>query len=386
MSNREQDYDRRVKKLPELFMELCSSKATVEAMCADGWPEKMVRRGLGMHSQTWNPNAVVHAFERELEGFGGIEALGDARDGARIEAPSTIAHIWPALPGAGVTPVLFGFLLGARQVVRPSSRGEAFARHFASLWRRVVDPSMSIRKSDWWDADVVVVSGSDETVDDVREVVRERASRRASVTGYGHRVSFAVVDDTDGVDLERLTRGIATDIVMWHQKGCFSCRAVFFRGTKARRDAFCEHLGAQIAEVEEALDASDVAEGELARRAQARGTAEFGGPVWGEGVGWVAASDEPWRGEFPSIHSVTVHPLGGVDELATMVDVPFEQLQGVALSCADESREMWMKQLIELGVTRICEPGALQRPSAGWMHDGRPNILDWLRFVDVPKR
>ncbi len=383
MNGPDDNYAARVKKLPEFFMELCSSKQTIQAMCDDGWPEPMVRRGLGMHSQTWNPNALVHAFERELQGFGGVATLDDPEGGMRLDIPETVAHIWPALPGAGVTPVLFGYLLGVRQIVRASSRGACFGRHFAEVWRRTLGPHLQLRDEGWWDADVVVISGSDETVTEVREIARERSDGRARVTGYGHRVSFAVVDDFEELDLERAARGLATDIVMWHQSGCFSCRSVVFCGGDERCEAFCEALGEAILHIEESLGAREPGEAELAERAQARGTAEFAGQVWGDGVGWVTKSDKAWDGSAPSVHAVTVHRLGSKRDLDTVIDVPPNQLQGVALATPEHRRAFWERALVRLGVTRICEPGALQRPPAGWMHDGRPNILDWLRFVDV---
>jgi hypothetical protein len=377
------EFAERVERLSEFVDRLCSADATIDAVCDDGWPRAMVERGFQMHADTWTVTDVVAAFERELEPFGGVEALANTENAASVLGPNTISHIWPALPGAGVTPVLFGYLLGAEQYVRASSRGQRFARHLVDVWNEVVEEGLEIRQTDWWDVDVVVISGSDETVDEVREIVRERSTRRTRVTGYGHRVSFALVEDEDDdTDLKELAARLATDVVLWHQQGCFSCRAVLFCGGEQRRAAFSETLADAIASVEEELDATDVPEAELARRAQARGTAEFAGRVWGDGVGWTTETDEPWTGGCPSAHAVTIHPVSGPEALEQAVDVPPHHLQGVAMSVPDAGRQRWIRAVSTLGVTRICEPGDLQCPPAGWHHDGRPNILDWVRFVD----
>ena len=367
----------------EFYIELCSSEATVEAIAADGWPVPMARRGLEMHKRTWDPESVAAVVEDELAPFGGTRALVESIDSRRVVAPGRINHIWPALPGAGVTPVLFGYLIGAEQGVRGSSRGRVFAKHFVDTWRDVLGENLELIDPDWWDADVVVVSGSDQTVADVSDIARQRGGD-VQVTGYGHRVSFAVVVDED-TSFEAHAPSLATDIVMWHQRGCFSCRSVVFVGSKARCERFCRHLADEIAQAEHRLGADDVSEGELARRAQARGTAEFAGPVWGDGVGWTTMTDQPWAGDAPSAHAVTVHRIDGIDELSDVVDVEPRHLQGVALSVPPTRRDPWQDALVDLGVTRICEPGLLQQPPASWPHDGRPNILDWMRIVHLDR-
>ena len=35
------------------------------------------------------------------------------------------------------------------------------------------------------------------------------------------------------------------------------------------------------------------------------------------------------------------------------------------------------------GVTRICALGAMTAPEAGWHHDGRFNLLDLVRVVEI---
>jgi hypothetical protein len=358
---------------------------TVEAVVADGWPERMVRAGFELHRETWRVDELVAAVEAELAGFGGAQVLdGFVEDNAgtrlRLVCPESIVHIWPALPGAGLTPVLFGALLGVPQWIRPSRRGRHFAAHVAELWPADAPGLELLDSEDAWNfADVTVVSASDETV---AEVCRQAPG---IVSGYGHRVSFAVVVDGPSTNLVETAAKLATDTVMWHQQGCFSARAVLFSGSEERLQAFGEALGAEIAAKEDRLDTGELDQGELAGRAQARGVAAFTTSLWpneqDEGLGWAQLAEGPFTGAQVATHVLSVHRVKSADGLADAIDVPSGHLQGAALDAPSAVRDEWEQALVEIGVTRVCAPGKLQAPPAGWLHDGRPNVLGWLRGV-----
>jgi len=334
----------------------------VDPVVSDGWPRRMARAGLELHRQTWNGAEIAETAERELADAGSREPVRSA------------AHLWPTVPGVGVTPVLYGHVSGvAHQWVRPSRRAPAFARHFVAVWRDVLGDSLGLIEpgGPFDHPEMVIISGSD---DAVRAVDATFSGR---VVGYGHRVSFATIVD-DGL-ARRWCDGLATDVVMWHQRGCFSARAVVFCGSVVAADAFGAALGEALARRERELDATTLSESEAAMRAQARGVAEFAGRIYGDGVGWVETSHEPFRGEWQAPHVVTLHRIDAVDALDAAVDVPRAQLQGAALGCDDARFADLAETLTQLGVTRVCRPGELQRPPASWPHDGRPNTAPFLR-------
>jgi hypothetical protein len=365
--------------------ELSGFGAMLAAVVADGWPEAMARAGLELHRETWRVDELSRAIEAELGALGGIAALESGAGPYRIIKPESIVHIWPALPGAGLTPVLFGALLGVPQWVRPSRRGRNFAEFVARYWPTEIAPLKLLQPDDSWRfADVVVVSGSDETVAHIRRRVEDDSDDDSSgiptiVTGYGHRVSFAVVVDGEGVELQQTAAKIAFDTVMWHQMGCFSPRAVLFKGSPARLEELGARLGEAIAAEESRLDARELNSAELARRAQALGVAEFTTTIWGSGVGWVQICEDEFRGERVSAHTLTLHPLESLERLDEVLAVAPQHIQGVALQAPDDEYERWAQALSKAGATRICAPGKLQAPPAGWPHDGRPNTLEWLR-------
>lgn len=343
--------------------------AMLEAMVADGWPEPMARAGLRMHRVSWNVDRLADAVADELG------AIGDSSH-HRIVWPERVHHIWPALPGAGITPVLVGRLLGLDQRVRPSSRGTHFAAALAEM------TALELVEEDEWDsAPVVVVSGSDETV----RAVRDRMESTGRVVGYGHRVSLTVVDDHEGnAWLDDIATKVAKDVVMWHQQGCFSSRGVLFCGSEDRRRQFGRELAAAIGAREREWGAGDPDEQLLAERAQAMGVAQMEGEVFCEGVGYVRPVDEPFDGSREALHSVTLHPLEGPRDLDRAVAVGPASLQAAGLGGTwRRRREAWTTELGRLGVTRICPSGSLQQPPAEWWHDGRPNALGFGRVVTL---
>lgn len=357
------------------------------------WPAAMVRQGFEDHFWTWgNSQRLVRGLEREVTAFGGFEALepstseGDRE--LRVRTPGEIVHLWPNLPGAGVTPMLYGALVGADQSIRPPTGGDALARRLADHWNATDElPPLDVRSSDdraWTEADVVVVSGTDATLREVRRrVLEETGGRNTTVTGYGHRISFGLVPDSRDLHLREVAREMARDAVLWNQAGCFSLRGVLVAGSDARRETFCRRLGSEIAEWERRLDAipetgSASSVGVFDRSVQARQVAEFEGRLFGEGFGWAEWRETPFRGDWVSLHTVTCHPIDSPDEIREAVDVEPWHLQGVA-SPDHRSHPEWCEELSRTGATRICSPGRLHVPPPDWLHDGRLNVAEWLR-------
>ncbi len=367
--------------------------ATVSAVVADGWPEPMVRAGFAMHRRTWDIDALIEQLDRELHGMGGLRALDQAVTGpqtrARLIAPQRVLHVWPALPGSGLTPALLGMILGAEQRIRPSGRGAYFATHLLKLWEQIAGENAIALEAGapgptWRDMDVIVASGRDDTVQAIRDYVGTTGHRgRPLLMGYGHRVSLAAIINDPHDDALRHVDNLALDIVMWHQRGCFSPLAVIFCGDHGAMIRFCEALGDAIAKRERQLGATVIQdEALLGRRAQARGLAELSGARYGEGLGWAQPSGTPFEGQAVAPHVVTVHRVGSLDTLNMALRVPPHQLQGCALGTPDDSpllRAAWQEALAARGFTCVTRPGLLQSPPPGWFHDGWPNVMDWMR-------
>lgn len=393
------------------------SEAGVRAMVEDGWPEELARAGIADHLETWDSRAIARAVAWEID-----RGEDSSRSLERIwRPPDSVAHLWPALPGAGVTPVLFGGAVGANQWIRPSRRCAHFADWFERCWQQVdVEDWPSIEMMSPEETGVeelseavgsglqaVVVSGNDDTVAQVRSDVHdwsnERADQRVTVTGYGHRLSFAVVPPAEamlsGADIgvESAAERIARDVVMWHQSGCFSVRAVFVAGGEERRDVWAEAIGEAIVGWENHWDAEPTDAAALDARAARKGLADFEGtrrPAESDGFGfadicdasWSLPSDEPDVPHVVEVYSIPAEPAG----LAEAIDVPARHLQAGALAglpvyseWGSKHLRRWIGALTDLGLTRVAPIGELQRPPAGWLHDGMSNVDGWGRWTTV---
>lgn len=335
----------------------------VDAIVADGWPRAMVEEGLELHAKTWTPVDILRSYEAE------IAAAGLPRNPPGV--PGDVLHIWPKLPGAGVTPVFYGIMLGVpSQRIRASRQGRHFAEVFVSIAAQYAPGRIVFDQEHELDAEVVVVSGSDETLAAVALEMSNQGGL-SKLIGYGHRVSFAVVEGS-----ARVADRVAEDIVMWHQYGCFSARAVVVVGTADQADRFADELAPAIASVEERLGATELPDDVLANRAQALGLAEFRGPVRKAKIGWVERRAGIPDGEWIAPHVAVVH------DVQTINDVDFaigpDQLQGLAVAGSAEFVSRMTSRAEQLGATRVCRVGELQAPPASWPHDGRPNVVGWL--------
>lgn len=341
----------------QALIEKLLARETIDAVVADGWPRPMVEAGFEAHRLTWNLDEIRTTLDREIDQLGGRAALEG-------RTPGEVHHIWPALPGAGITPMLYAALGGVeRQLIKPSSRGLHFARRVAEISDFEID-------DDWKDAPVIVVSGSDETVRAVNS-----AAPDSHVVGYGHRVSFAVVDQASVH--RRVIEGLARDTVMWNQSGCFSLRGVVFIGDETAALAFARGLAEAIHHYEDEWSAADgLTVDELAAAQQRRGVSEFANRVFAARVGWVEMTSGPLSGRWLAPGAVQVHAIESAAELERSILLESGGLQGVAVSVSDY--DAVVAQLEIMGATRICKPGQLQAPPASWPHDGKPNFTSLL--------
>jgi hypothetical protein len=58
-------------------------------------------------------------------------------------------------------------------------------------------------------------------------------------------------------------------------------------------------------------------------------------------------------------------------------------LQTAGIAAAPEQLHVLAERLGRVGVTRIAALGAMTAPEAGWHHDGRFNLLDLVRMVEI---
>jgi hypothetical protein len=97
----------------------------------------------------------------------------------------------------------------------------------------------------------------------------------------------------------------------------------------------------------------------------------------------VILEDESGLRPAPLHRFVRVHPTRDRDELYDAVRPLSQHLAGVALAGFGSRRDDVVRELAQLGASRICPPGRLQTPPLGWHHDNQPLLLPLARIADL---
>ena len=104
-----------------------------------------------------------------------------------------------------------------------------------------------------------------------------------------------------------------------------------------------------------------------------------------DGAAWgVAYADKP-QALAPTAANRNIQVVGidSLDDVIAQVEAhrPFLQTAGVAV--APDQLYPLSESLGAAGVTRIAAIGSMTSPEAGWHHDGRFNLLDLVRIVEI---
>ncbi len=240
-------------------------------------------------------------------------------------------------------------------------------------------------------AEVVLAYGGNEALAQIREQVPVTAR----VLLHGHRLGFGIVgraalDARSGPAVARLA---ALDVVRYDQQGCYSPHVYYVeRGAPVGPRAFAQHLAAELANLQRRFPRRRLTLEEAAgvagwrQRHELRALTEADGTLIGDAAApWCVACHDAPHPLTPSALDRTVQVVA-VDAAEQAVDLvaaqrPYLQTAGLAVAPADLHR--LAERLGRAGVTRIAAIGAMTQPEAGWHHDGRYNLLDLVRIVEI---
>jgi acyl-CoA reductase-like NAD-dependent aldehyde dehydrogenase len=224
-------------------------------------------------------------------------------------------------------------------------------------------------------AEAVVAYGSDDSV----ASVRNRVKPGTPFLGYGHRLSFAVVDA--GVEPDAAAR-VAFDVANFDQQGCVSPHVVYVRGDGR---AFSKAMAEQLAKLQEVHPRAKVTMEEAAAIRRVRDEVEFkeGAELFASrDTSWTVIYDEVDRAFRPSPlgRTVRVHSIASFEELPPLLRGVRHYLQTCSFSGRSEDAERLAETL---GITRVCAAGRVQQTRITWHHDGQLKLSRLVRWVDV---
>jgi hypothetical protein len=372
-----------------------------------GYDAGMVRLGLTSFFKTFRAPQLQRFVAEDFANPKLLDEFQPRPKGgaARAFGPELLFHSWagnvPALP---LWSLVCGLLVKAGSIGKLPSAEPLFASLFARLLAEVHPPLADCLAVVWWkggdaeqagavyaEADTVLAYGGNGALDDIRH----RLPVTTRFLPYGHKLGFGVIG-TAALDTLRgpaTARLAAHDVMRFDQQGCYSPHVFYVeRGGEVSPREFAQYLASELANLQHRFPLRALALEDAAAVAGWRQAGEFeslsatgGDLIGGDGAAWGVAYADEAQALAPTAanRSIQVVAVNRLDDVIAHVEMqrPFLQTAGLAVAPADLFR---LSELLgAAGVTRISAIGSMTSPEAGWHHDGRFNLLDLVRIVEI---
>ncbi|HYE40277.1 MAG TPA: acyl-CoA reductase, partial [Ramlibacter sp.] len=372
-----------------------------------GFDAEMVKLGLDAFLQSFRAPQLHRFVAEDFANPKVLDEFQPAVKGGAVRAfgPGLLLHNWagnvPALP---LWSLACGLLVKAGTVGKLPSAEPVFASLFARLLAEVHPPLGECLAIVWWkggdassaqaaigEADAVLAYGGTAAIEELRSLAP--ATKR--FLAHGHKLGFGLVARA-ALDAQRApatARLAARDIVRYEQQGCYSPHQFFVeRGARVAPRDFAQYLAAELGSLQRRFPRRGLALDEAAEVATWRQSRELLA-LSGDGAELLGPADAAWSVAYADTpqplaptgggRSILVCAVDHLDEVVPLVapHAAFLQTAGIAA----EPRELYRlaERLGSAGVTRIAALGAMTSPEAGWHHDGRFNLADLVRMVEI---
>jgi hypothetical protein len=372
-----------------------------------GFDAEMVRLGLSAFLRSFRAPQLHRFIAEDFANPKVLDEFQPAAKGGAVRAfgPALLVHSWagnvPALP---LWSLACGLLVKAGNVGKLPSAEPVFATLFARLLAEVHPPFADCLAVVWWpgggdaavdalfaEAETVLAYGGNEAI----AQVRARVPVTTRFLGYGHKLGFGMVGRA-ALDAQRgpaSARLAAHDIVRYEQQGCYSPHLFYVeRGGRVTPRQFAQHLAGELAALQRRFPRRALALEEAAAVAGWRQSAELlalrdeGAEVIGDAqAAWsVAFTDQPATlAPAATGRTILVAAVDTLDEVVDRIAPHARFLQTVGLATTPSELYRLAGRLGAVGVTRVAALGAMTAPEPGWHHDGRFNLLDLVRMVEI---
>jgi len=372
-----------------------------------GYDPEMVRLGLTGYLKTFRAPQLQRFVAEDFANPKMLDEFQPAPKGgmARAFGPELMVHIWAGnVPGLPLWSLISGLLVKAGNVGKVSSAEPLMASLFARLLAEVEPQLADSLAVVWWkggdeareqalfgQADLVAAYGGNDSLAQIR--------RQVPITTrflpYGHKLSFGMVGRA-ALDARRAVstaRSAAYDVGRYDQQGCYSPQVFYVeRGGKVSPQEFAQYLAHELAAFEHKFPRRVLPLEDAAGVAGWRQTQELktfshaGSTLLGEaGAAWSVAYADAAQPLAPCAlnRSIQVLAVERLEDVVAQIAGQRAFLQTVGLAAAPKALLQLAEALGQAGATRICAIGAMTAPEAGWHHDGRFNLLDLVRLVEI---
>ncbi len=363
-----------------------------------GLSPEMIRYTLPFIFREYRAPRLSALLQDEL---GSLAVLDDFSNNRRVISPRLITQVLASnLPGAGLDGLIFSLLLKSATLVKTSSSASLLPMRFARALAEV-DPALAtslavvtwpggqtaLEKIAFGRADVVIVSGSEQTLAAIRPQVR------GQLIGYGHKVSFSIIAKEAVADTTEVARQTAYDIMLFDQQGCLSPQVIYVeQGGSVSPKEFASHLSQALAHWEHIVPRGRIPQEASVAIRRVRDETEWQALAGKEsalyaspnGTEWTVAYEaDPAFAPSPLYRTIRVKPLTTFAQLDELLISWRPHLEAVGVAVSPERLPGLATMLGQMGVSRVCPIGTMQTPPLSWRHGGRPRVADLVRWIEI---
>jgi hypothetical protein len=377
-----------------------------------GYNADMVRLGLTGFLKTFRAPQLHRFIAEDFPNPKILDSFQPAPKGGAIRAhgPGLLLHSWAGnVPAIAMWSFVCGLLVKAGNIGKLPSAEPFFAGLFARLLVGI-DPALKdCFAVVWWRGagdegadqlysrvDTVVAYGSNESL----TAIQRRLPVTTRFIPYGHKLGFGVVSATalDTLNAPQVARRAAWDVMRYDQQGCYSPHVFYVqRGGQVSPRLFADYVAAELQNLQHRYPRRclDLAESSVVatwqqtmewRTASMLSETRQDVLIEGAGATWgVAYTEEGTHALMPTAQQrcIVVAAVDQLDDVVHAVQAHPEFLQTAGVAASPEELYVLAEQLSAIGVTRISAIGAMSMPEAGWHHDGRFNLLDFVRMTEI---
>lgn len=329
--------------------------------------------------------ALVEDELGSLDVFGGSLRAGGSR--RRVVAPKKIYHVLASnLAVSAETSLLLGLMLGSGLVFKLPGGGlpefEAAVEKLPENLRARVKLARGLDEAEMKACEAVVVYGSNETVD----FFRGKLGRNQRALFYGHRISLGILEKAAG-EWRTWAGRAAEEVCAYGQQGCLSPQ-FYLAESRSEAGMFAELLAEALAAKTAAPYPPGLSFEEAAQRRHARRLLRGRGAEVREsdkGAGFTVAllPDANFivgpGGQFVQVGA------GGEPQAALAGWKGAVSSISLAVPAWPPPSGRWEELAAELGASRLCRMGDLQKPPLAWRHDGRPRLGDLVTWISLDR-
>ncbi len=389
------------------FRRLALERGPAEA----GFPRATLARGLDAFFQQVTRESLHALLVQDLGHAHRLDELSTTADESRYQqtamacGPELLVHITAGnIPSPTLMSMVLGLLARSAQFVKCARGTSLIPRLFAhSIHDAEAKLASCLEIAEWRggdtaledplfeEADCVTVTGTDETIAEVRY----HLPPRVRLLGYGHQLSFGYIagESLSGYGAKKVVARAADDVVAWNQLGCLSPHLLYVEtGGAMSAEQFAGMVAEELARREAieprgelpVADAAVIASKRDFYRVRAAASSET--RLWcSEGsTAWTVVFEADPRFQVSCLNRfVYVKSVTNLTEALHHADAVRGHVSTVGLAAPEDTARVLATQLARWGATRVCPLGQMQNPPLTWRHDGRPalgDVVTWMNW------